>query len=104
GSAVQAGSRVDAGAPQPAQVALAVSPVAVSIPEAFQHGLIGAPEKARTGAELPLGHFQYFFMMLAPVWASLYTSHNFSLLRTPGRRWDGCLSLPYSFVHPSADL
>lgn len=60
--AVQAGCRINASDPQFAQVALAVSPVAVRVPEAFQHGFVCAPEKAAACAEIPLVVFDYFFM------------------------------------------
>ena len=55
GSAVEASGRVDAADPQPAKISSSGAAIAVGIPQAFQHCLIGSAEKLALGAVLTLG-------------------------------------------------
>jgi len=84
GRAVQASSGIDARNPEFAQIALAHAAVAVSIPKAFEHGLIRTPEKAVAAAKIALVHFQDFLMTAVAGRATLYTSHELLLYEPLG--------------------
>lgn len=53
---------VDAGNPQPPQIAFAQATIARGIPQALQHGLVGALEEQVLGTTLPFGELQYFLV------------------------------------------
>ena len=56
-SAVQSSGSVDAGNPQPAQVALAVAAIAVCEPQALKPGFVCSAVELGASAILPLGDF-----------------------------------------------
>ena len=98
GGAVQAGRGVDAGDPQLAQVALADAAIAGGVPQALQHGFVGALEQQVLRAALALRDLQNFLVTKMPVWATFYTAFLY-LLQTPGRRR---VDPHASCVHPKA--
>src|SRR3972149_1877355 len=66
----------DAGDPQAAQIALAVPPVAVRIPQAFQHSLVRPPAQSMAGPKLAFSYLEYFFVMPVTVRSGLTSSHS----------------------------
>jgi hypothetical protein len=51
------GGSIDPNDPQTPQIAFSGSPIAIGIPQTFQHGFIRPPEQAMAAAKLPLCQF-----------------------------------------------
>ena len=73
--AVQPGSSVYAADPQSPEIALAGAPVAVGIPEAFEHGLICAPEQIVARPVHALGQSQDLLVASTGNNAAFNSSH-----------------------------
>jgi hypothetical protein len=75
GKAVQAGSRVDAGDPQLAELTLFISAVAVSIAERLHYCLVGNFEKLALMAEIAFGELENFLVACFGPYGSFDSGH-----------------------------
>src|SRR3990172_7210960 len=97
--AVEPGGGVDTGDPQPAQVTLADSAVAVGIPQALEHRLVRPPEQSVARAPHPARHAKDLVVPAAGDDPTLGTCH---VSLSCGPLGAGRPAAPARWLHPTA--